>query len=193
MQNAECRIEERGERFSFPYTTHFGAKAERPPPRGRRSDGHAGIRQTATFRAIRHFADAKCRAQQVEGFLREAPWGTPLSGAILGKRLRFAFHLDRERKVHSHTKKQNKDGHSPFSSSVTPAACHLLQRRRRGSGKAHHIPPKLFAHFPGQVPNGCPRVAVAPTAMRAPVRLRLLAQSDILRRQNVAHSRWRDS
>ena len=59
-----------------------GASSKRLPPRGRRSDGHAGTRQTETFRAIRHFADAKCRAQQVEGFLREAPWGTPLSGAL---------------------------------------------------------------------------------------------------------------
>ena len=89
MQNAECGMRNegngwRGASFACPRNQPlFGQKAKRPPPRGRRSDGHAGIRQTATFRAIRHFADAKCRADEVEGFLREAPWGTPLSGALL--------------------------------------------------------------------------------------------------------------
>ena len=88
MQNAECRMRNegngwRGASFACPRNRSLsGSNTKRPPPRGRRSDGHAGIRQTATFRAIRHFADAKCRAQQVEGFLREAPWGTPLSGAL---------------------------------------------------------------------------------------------------------------
>jgi hypothetical protein len=46
-----------------PPTAHFGRKAKNQPPRGRRSDGHAGNRQTATSRAIRPFADAKGRAQ----------------------------------------------------------------------------------------------------------------------------------
>ena len=83
FSKGEGKGEERLARHPETLRPLLGQKAERPTPRGRRSDGHAGNRQTATYRAIRHFADAKCRAQQVEGLLREAPWGTPLSGALL--------------------------------------------------------------------------------------------------------------
>jgi hypothetical protein len=102
---------------------------------GRRSDDTSGNRFLATFRAIRPFAEAKGRADQGKGFLRKVPWVLSLSGVLLGKRLRFAFYVDTDRKVHNHVGKCRVRNECTVIRSPHPSrfARHLLQGRRQGS------------------------------------------------------------
>jgi hypothetical protein len=147
----------------------------------RRTCGHPSDRD---FPRNQTFCGCKMSRTVGGGVLKGCIVGAPLSGALL-----VLFFRHRKKSTWNITREYSgirvTEIRSPHPSRF---ACHLLQRRRQGSGFLPLTLPTL-----GRRPNARPRVAVAPTDMRASVRPRLSAQSDILRRQNVAHSRWRDS
>ena len=73
--------------FSQQDKLRLGAEAKRRVPRGRRSAVRAGSRifgDPTRNQTLSPPCGRKSRADQVVGFLREAPWVTPLSGDSFG-------------------------------------------------------------------------------------------------------------
>ena len=73
--------------FSQQDKLRLGAEAKRRVPRGRRSAVRAGSRVLTTptrNQTLSPLCGRKSRADKVVGFLREAPWVTPLRGGSFG-------------------------------------------------------------------------------------------------------------